>query len=348
LKIVIHFGPPKTGTSSIQNWCLNHRGFLEDSGVYYPPHDIDRNGVSSGNLFALYQAINNPVFSSDKLMQCINNAQARGCHTLLFSSEFFFKDLSKLASDIPNAIFIGYIRFGLNSVQSSYVQSVKRHGNTVKFDPSKRIDKSIDQLRKFVVDVGVDRYQLRPFDKLFFSRNNLIIDFLDMLNIDYIKIPGLDKKINSSYSLVSLEVMRWFNKSSSKVISNQLDQALQSFSDSLEYSLFDDESYTLQKAFYIQQLKRFFSIYKDDWTLKYLNTCQSSKNENRLEQSITIDQFKSKMSQLIELRLISTSMILKYLVQYEGDCSHPYFIELFNLLPFIHQLKYKAIKFLLR
>lgn len=51
----IHVGPPKTGTSAIQKWCLDNKTLLLGYGIYYPEHDVDPNGVSSGNLLSLFE-----------------------------------------------------------------------------------------------------------------------------------------------------------------------------------------------------------------------------------------------------------------------------------------------------
>jgi len=41
-KLILHIGQPKTGTTSIQRFCLNHRNHLLQQGVLYP--DAGRHG----------------------------------------------------------------------------------------------------------------------------------------------------------------------------------------------------------------------------------------------------------------------------------------------------------------
>ena len=51
--IFIHVGPPKTGTSAIQNWFSKNADMLRTKGLFYPEHALDPNGVSSGNLSSI-------------------------------------------------------------------------------------------------------------------------------------------------------------------------------------------------------------------------------------------------------------------------------------------------------
>ncbi len=55
INIIIHIGPPKTGTSAIQKWLKDHTDDLKQCGVYYPEHLEDSNGVSSGNLLSIFE-----------------------------------------------------------------------------------------------------------------------------------------------------------------------------------------------------------------------------------------------------------------------------------------------------
>ena len=69
MEIFVRVGPPKTGTSFIQQWCSRHREWLFIKGVFYPAHYLDKNLISSGNLLSLFEKENNGdlIFSSKKL-----------------------------------------------------------------------------------------------------------------------------------------------------------------------------------------------------------------------------------------------------------------------------------------
>ena len=93
LKVIIHLGPPKTGSSAIQNWLLQNRNeLLAKEGIFYPSHTVDSNGISSGNVEAVFERSEDRslTFSAEKLEQCLIDATKAGAHTLLLSSEFFF------------------------------------------------------------------------------------------------------------------------------------------------------------------------------------------------------------------------------------------------------------------
>ncbi|XQF90874.1 sulfotransferase [Pseudoalteromonas espejiana] len=131
MKTIIHIGPPKTGTSAIQKWLKDHASYLLSKGVYYPEHQQDSNGISSGNFLSVFSAHNGDyVFNPKKLQDIITKAQAANCSTLLLSSEFFFSRLPALIKAIPDAQFIAYVRNPAQLHESHYNQSVKRHGNT--------------------------------------------------------------------------------------------------------------------------------------------------------------------------------------------------------------------------
>ena len=102
LKVVIHVGPPKTGTSALQNWLLQNRLWLQQNGIYYPEHGVDVNGVSSGNVDSLYDRNKERhlIFNPDKLIEVNDNFldQAKNCQNILEKSGF--KLITKLNSQL--------------------------------------------------------------------------------------------------------------------------------------------------------------------------------------------------------------------------------------------------------
>ena len=89
MEIFIHVGPPKTGTSFIQQWCSRHREWLLIKGVYYPEHHLDNNLISSGNLLSLFELKNDDdlTFSIKKLEVLKKEATELKAKKHLFSSE---------------------------------------------------------------------------------------------------------------------------------------------------------------------------------------------------------------------------------------------------------------------
>ncbi|MEP4301758.1 MAG: hypothetical protein ABJ340_19085, partial [Paraglaciecola sp.] len=130
-RILIHVGPPKSGTSAIQLALLQHRDTLSQMGINYPTHGLGANGISSGNLEAILSLDCNNKWQvcEDKISSLIAEFNNSTQHTLLLSSEYFFYLAKEIAVLIPQAKFIAYVRCPIDTYESSYNQSIKRHMN---------------------------------------------------------------------------------------------------------------------------------------------------------------------------------------------------------------------------
>lgn|GEM_PF-3174525 len=101
MKLVIHPGLPKAGSTAFQDWCSSSSRILTDYGVYYPGIQPE-NGIflasylSSPSPASLAKALNQlKIFASE--------AQSRGLETLLLSSEQIFEftdSFEKLSTNI--------------------------------------------------------------------------------------------------------------------------------------------------------------------------------------------------------------------------------------------------------
>ena len=49
MRVCIHIGAPKTGSSAIQYFLRNNRSKLKKHGYFYPQHRTDKNNVSGGH-----------------------------------------------------------------------------------------------------------------------------------------------------------------------------------------------------------------------------------------------------------------------------------------------------------
>lgn len=128
VKVLIHIGPPKSGTSAIQYSLQQNRQKLAANGIYYPKHLTDVNGISSGNLSSIYDvSIKGRSINTAKVSTLLVKCAELNMHTLVLSSEFFFERITEIVAVLPQAKFIAYIRNPLDSFESLYNQSVKRH-----------------------------------------------------------------------------------------------------------------------------------------------------------------------------------------------------------------------------
>lgn len=243
--VVIHVGPPKTGTSAIQKWLVEHHNELKQQGIYYPVHWLDENGISSGHVHLLFDVPSRGVFhfNEDKQKKLWAEFGKSGCHTLLLSSEAFLRQLEVLADKLPEATFLGYIRNPLEQFESGYNQMIKRHGGTKTMSSVSNIKpKVLDRFQSFVCNYGTERLTLRFYGKEFFPNGSIVCDFLSALGID---IRADDEEVNSSYHYEAMEIKRWLNQYPLEQIQGPLDLALQRYNKGTgKFSLLKPEHYS--------------------------------------------------------------------------------------------------------
>jgi hypothetical protein len=245
-RIVIHIGPPKTGSSALQTWLVNNRRFLLKKGFYYPEHSMDTNNVSSGNVLSVFSSDDKGELniSRDKVELLLVDFNNSGAETLLLSSEYFFLRLDVLSKTFPEAIFVGYVRNPLDFMESDYNQSIKRHGNSKTINLKPRINASIlRRMSENVDDIGEDRFHLRAYHSELFPNRDIVHDFMQYLGISGASgITG--NRINSSYCYEAMEVKRWLNQFEFGNLSNDIDLSLQKFErGTKKYSLITPVAY---------------------------------------------------------------------------------------------------------
>ncbi|MEZ7490576.1 hypothetical protein QO198_03340 [Pseudoalteromonas distincta] len=292
IKVIIHIGPPKTGTSAIQFSLQRDSKRLAENGIYYPKHTTDINGISSGNLNSIYENTSSGrVVSNAKVVALLAECKKRGLHTLLLSSEFFFERVSDITEVLPDAHFIAYIRNPLDSFESLYNQSVKRHH---KISPIKSLPKLpqlyLNKLDELVSKFGVGRFILRSYSNKAFVGGNIINDFYSILNIEP---PIMGKaNINTSYSFEALEFKRWINQFCSPDLALKVDKILQTFkSSSNSFSLIDPDNYELYRSHAIDALGSFCSKYSVYGFESLLNEVSSTDQKDYREQNLDVSEF---------------------------------------------------------
>ncbi|MGQ8364618.1 glycosyltransferase family 61 protein [Glaciecola sp. 1036] len=259
-RIVIHVGPPKTGSSAIQFFFNENRNLLEKNGVLYPKHPFDKNKISSGNARAICKNDSNGRLELDirKLNKVVKNFRTNDAfHTLFLSSESFFRIMDSIIEFIPEVEIIGFIRNPVEFQLSIYNQSVKRHSNTEKLNVRKILDFS--QWDKFL-QLKERKGNFKLFTFLYKSYNepgNIVEDVLSVLKLNG-KIKLEKQQINISYSFESLEIKRYLNGFDITAIQQELDQFLQRKSEhSTDYRLLSDEDL----ASYTDQIQRGYTKY---------------------------------------------------------------------------------------
>lgn len=311
--VFIHIGPPKSGTSAIQKWLNEHREYLLTNGVYYPEHEIDENGVSSGNLLSLFsQDEGDFVIDKNKVTDTLEHFRASGAEKLLLSSEFFFKRMEQLAEYIPNAIFVGYLRFPLEVAESSYNQGVKRHAQVNAFGlPATPRAYQLEILSKLINKIGKGRFILRPYNQVCFKGNSILADFLSLFDIEPINVSN--KKVNTSYTLEGLEFKRWFNQFNLGSLQEDMDRFLQrEQSGTQSYSFVPPKIFEAFKSEFVEQMRTFCEENGVENSAMFIQQCEQSEQKPKLKQFINTDTFKYMLSSFLEQPGVLNKMVTLY------------------------------------
>lgn len=261
IKVLVHFGPPKTGTSSIQQWLVTHQQLLQSKGIYYPDHSIDENGVSSGNVRALFNIENDEfTFSTEKLNDLMRRAHQSDASLLLLSSEFFMRYIVEIAKYIPQAHFFGFVRFPLDNIESNYNQGIKRKFTTEKLKTSLTPRAPVlDIVESAVTRIGAHKFTLVPFEKSLFVKGDLVATFLSHLGIE--NVETANAVVNTSYCFEALEVKRWFNQFRANTLQGPLDKFLQGYNEGTkQYSLIAPDDYQKIKLHHLARTQRFIDV----------------------------------------------------------------------------------------
>ena len=231
--VIIHLGPPKTGTSSIQYWLNKHRDELATYDFYYPGHGQDKNNISSGNFESIIKNANmgrSSYVDPELVSSLITDFLSSDKKVLLLSSEHFFYHLPSLFARFNHAKFIFYIRHPLANLESSYHQQVKRHKRTTKLGGVHAA--RFNQLAhiKRLIDIFNVHVEFRYFSPELFVGGNIISDFCNAISLPC-ESSDTNLKINSKYTLEALELMRLCNTFASASTLSHLDLWLQRYSE---------------------------------------------------------------------------------------------------------------------
>lgn len=291
-RVIVHFGPPKTGTSAIQKWMLANDALLLEHGIYYPQHSIDANGISSGHVWNICTKVDDVVeLQVDKLNQLLADFSTSRANTLVLSSEFFFSQLELLSRLLPEATFVGYIRNPLELLESNYSQSVKRHNNADKMAiPHNLPQFSLKSILALVAEKQLN-LSLRAYLPSTFENGDIVNDFLKAIGAELVAEPT--SYTNRSYAFEAVEFKRWFNGLHTEQYSTRLDLLLQRYSQNeSEYTLIPRDKYITykkQSIAYVNRLLDLSNVYNGQ---KLINSIRTSDAKAYLTQVVTAKQLQ--------------------------------------------------------
>lgn len=237
MRLILHIGTEKTGTTSIQKFFLKHRELLNSQSILYPKSTCGINGnhrwwpafVYNNNFeddftlakfsgdINLRKKILNEKFEEFKIE--INNSDADCC---LISSEQFssrlgnneIKNLKKILENLFDEIFIIlYIRKPINYAISLLTTSIKSGGTPKGLDIEAFKKRSnLKVIKKWSNFFSGKNFKVKLFEKELFFQGDLIKDFCNEYDI---KIPSeLRTTIfaNKSLNLLQMKSLRYLNQ----------------------------------------------------------------------------------------------------------------------------------------
>jgi hypothetical protein len=312
-RVVIHVGPPKTGTSAIQNWFTFNRGKLLENGLYYPEHGLDPNGISSGSLRIICDIVTDGTkdstpkiqISSDKILNLLASFSDSSANVLFLSSEYFFQHMRVIKDKIPCVEFLAYIRNPIEIIESNYNQGVKRNNFTHTLNSNSfNCFPHVNHLSKYKNETINNRLTVRYFDTNLNGSQNLISDVLQFLNLKpTLGSEKVSANVNSSYSFEALELKRWLNGFDLQDNQTHVDYALQSYASGLaKFSLIPPTEYIGIAQKYAEMVKgicsdlgmvdvEFFS--QRILTVQQKTFCKQQLNKNQFDSVVCF--LKKKM-----------------------------------------------------
>jgi hypothetical protein len=333
-EIYIHVGPPKTGTSAVQNWLSSNPSFLKEHGIYYPSHSVDINGVSSGNVRSIYDVDEAKKFtlSKDRLSKMLDVFSVSEYTLLLLSSEFFFRRMDELKVHIPKAKFIVYVRNPMEVKESNYNQSVKRHFQLEKINATRSNGlPNIARLVEFIDTYGAQDVYLRPYGANYFKRGNIVSDLLSVVGIDAnIMLPI----VNNSYQLEALEFKRWFNQFHLVDYQVMVDRALQGFIEGRShYSLIAKEQYIEDSHYYACVLEHYAKALKTTNLASLIADMKNASPKPYFIQALSDNHFLSVCRYLqgvLQLDYYILTEEIRSLTPFQNAHFHHLFIASYN------------------
>lgn len=252
IKLYLHIGSPKAGSSALQNFMLDTRNSLAKLGYYYPEHGADQNGVSGGHG-QLGSALRegNLEYAALLLNKWLSHASKKKLK-LVLSSESFFNQAQAFHALLhenlklePEAIrIIAFVRAPIDYLMGNYNQGIKRHGETWRLSnhlaqvmSTGRHSLAGVPLLQWAHSFGDDKCHFITYQKPSADQPQIELVFLKALGMTSSDITTLlpERTItNRSYVRAALELKRTLNTVLDKLppeIGREIDRALQAYSD---------------------------------------------------------------------------------------------------------------------
>ena len=241
--LYIHIGTPKTGTTSIQNFCGLNREKLKEQGVLYPimNYPYERNSVNRTGHFLIGTIKENGTRNKEKEKQVFNSEMQyivdcfKDYDTILISDESIWwatstrrkglwKDLKKHSEQHNYQIkVIVYLRRQDQFMMSRYNQKLKTDfiASTQSFDEYfadmngrfKCVMDYRERIDNIAKSISKENVIVKRFDRNYFYNGDLNQDFLHILGVKVDdSFQQLKETANTGISVQSGEIKRVLNR----------------------------------------------------------------------------------------------------------------------------------------
>ena len=241
--LYIHIGTPKTGTTSIQNFCGLNREKLKEQGVLYPimNYHYERKSVNRNGYFLTGTIKENGTRNKEKEKQVFDNELQyivdcfKENDTILLSDESIWwatstrrkglwKDLKKHSEQHNYQIkVIVYLRRQDQFMMSRYNQRLKTDfvASTQNFDEYfadmngrfKCVMDYRDRIDNIAKSISKENVIVKRFDRNYFYNGDLNQDFLNILGVKVDdSFQQLKETANTGISVQSGEIKRVLNR----------------------------------------------------------------------------------------------------------------------------------------
>lgn len=230
MKIILHYGTAKTGTTSLQNSLFSSRNLLRDHGVLYPQCPVFKtNHHALTGLFKQKSEINSrfiKIFGNYDNLQ--KNAQRSWeaikkqvsiskPHVIILSSEYFFTTMTQRGQEIfrdklyeitDNIQPCVYIREPAGRCLSSLQEHSRRGSKSLMPAGMLKIRKPLETIE----DVFNAMPIVCPFDHMQLERGDLVNDFVSRFISDYVD-PSIiqSRRLNQTFSAEAMAIMHLYH-----------------------------------------------------------------------------------------------------------------------------------------
>jgi hypothetical protein len=236
-KLIVHVGPPKTGSSALQAYfAANRPVFLKNNiGYHHSPQFTRPDLITSGNGLKLYQALNGDC-SREELENTIRSYCQN--HTLSICSseylaavkveqwELFRKACESMSIEPTMVVFVRDVE---PFFRSAYNQGVKRHGRYQDYAEfamnSPRAYHHVIHLRTILEAFEIKAVRVIYYEE---ARDALDLAFWKSLALPYEQFDraAIQKKVNRSLISCEIDILRNLNKATGLKYTVQLSDYL--------------------------------------------------------------------------------------------------------------------------